>query len=114
MQLPPALWIADEGDINMAHHVMVGEGVYPQAVIRNIHSDHLEDDLCIDGDIIDFDVPEPILYDLDPKRLDNLKTLYGAEPIPVMHISLLEGAQSRRRGQSSNLRCGDTGPDQRH
>jgi hypothetical protein len=78
----------------MAHYVMVGEGTYPQAVIEHIHREHLENDLWIDGDIIDFDVPEPILYDLDPERLGNLEILYDAEPIPVMHISLLEALKA--------------------
>ena len=74
----------------MPYYVMVGEGVYPVARIKKTHRDHLENDLWIDGNFITFNVPEPILYDLDPKRPGNPKILYDAATIPVMHISLLD------------------------
>jgi hypothetical protein len=74
----------------MSYYVMVGEGVYPIAQIKKTHRDHLENDLWIDGSYIDFEVPEPILYDLDPERPGNLKVLFDAEPIPAMHVSLLD------------------------
>ncbi|MBI3560520.1 MAG: hypothetical protein HY080_02220 [Gammaproteobacteria bacterium] len=47
----------------MAHYVMVGEGVYPSSSIENIYRDHLERKRWINGDIITFTVPTPIVYD---------------------------------------------------
>ncbi|MBI3560819.1 MAG: IS3 family transposase, partial [Gammaproteobacteria bacterium] len=89
------------GSINMAHYVMVGEGDYPAAYIKKTHREHLENDLWITGDILTFKVPVPILYDLklteifDPDTDSYVyegapKTLYDANPIPCMHISLLD------------------------
>jgi hypothetical protein len=74
----------------VAHYIINCEGVYPVAYIKKTHREHLERDSWINGDIITFPVPEPILYDLDPKRPGKPKVLYDATPIPLMHITLLE------------------------
>lgn len=81
----------------MTHYVMVGEGVYPIVPIKDYESDHLERDSWMNGDIINFKVPEPIRYELEgdvDNELDDSipgpKILYDELPIPVMHISLLD------------------------
>lgn len=85
----------------MAHYVMVGEGDYPSAYIKKTYRDHLERKRWINGDIITFNVPTPILYDLklteifDPDTDTYVyegtpKTLYDANPIPCMHTALLD------------------------
>lgn len=85
----------------MAHYVMVGEGDYPAAYIEKIYDEDIQDDLWITGDIITFNVPTPILYDLklteifDPDTDSYIyegtpKTFYDAEPIPCMHTALLD------------------------
>ena len=74
----------------MSYYVMVGEGVYPVARIEDIHDEDLEDDLWMHGGIVTCEVPEPILYDLDPRFPGNPKVLYDAPSIPIMHVSLLD------------------------
>jgi len=79
------------------HYVIADEGVYPIVPIKKIHREHLERQQWITGDILNFTVPEPILYDLNTDIDNDLddsipgpKILYTSSPIPVMHLSLLD------------------------
>ncbi len=85
----------------MAHYVMVGDGIYPSRDIKKSHREHLERDSWMNGDIIDFEVPEPILYDLeeldDDPDYDGIpepEVLYDELPVPVMHISVLDAIKA--------------------
>lgn len=81
----------------MAHFVMVGEGKYPIAAVKKTHREHLQWDDWLDGAYIDFDVPEPIVYDLEEDEYDeipNVPNLDDSLPIPFMHNSLYEALQA--------------------
>jgi hypothetical protein len=70
----------------MPYFVMVGEGVHPVAPIRTTRDrKKLKKPRWIDGAALDFDVPEPIVCELDPKYPGAPKAFYGAEPIPLMN-----------------------------
>jgi hypothetical protein len=80
----------------MAYYVMVGEGIYPIAAIEDCHSDHLEVDSWMRGELLTMTVPEPIVYDLadDTKyeydQIPNIRTLSKGLPIPFMRNDLYE------------------------
>jgi len=74
----------------MAHYVMIGEGVHPAARIKRCHREQLERSRWINGQLIDFEVPEPVLYDLDPLYPGEPKMLYHHLPVPVMHVSVYQ------------------------
>ena len=72
---------------------MVGRSVYPSVSVDNIYREHLPKRTWIDGQHIDFDVPQPIEYDLDEDEHDtipNVKILDDALPIPYMHNSIMD------------------------
>lgn len=77
----------------MAYYVMVGESVYPAASVAKTHREHLPRPTWINGQYIDFEVPQPIVYDLKIDEYDtipNVKVLGDAQPIPYIHNSLME------------------------
>ncbi len=75
----------------MAHFVMDGEGVHPVAPIRSTRGrKSFKKSLWIDGAPVGFDVPQPIVFELDPDSPGNPKVLYSDEPVPAMRLDLLE------------------------
>ena len=77
----------------MAHYVMVGEGIYPIAVVERTHRQHLKKKSWMDGTKLNGDVPEPIVYDLKEDDYDetpNIRNLSKGSPIPYMHNDLYE------------------------
>lgn len=77
----------------MAYYVMVGESVYPAASVAKTHREHLPRPTWINGQFIDFEVPQPIVYDLKIDEYDtipNVKVLGDASPVPYMHNSIME------------------------
>ncbi len=75
----------------MAHFVMVGEGVHPTAAIRSTRGrKSFKKMRWIDGAPVGFDVPQPIVYELDPLYSGNPQALYDAQPVPVMRLDLLD------------------------
>jgi hypothetical protein len=67
---------------------MVGEGVYPVAPIEKAPS--LPGGAWRTGTKLTISVPQPLLYELDSKRLGELKALYYEESIPIMRDDLVE------------------------
>ena len=77
----------------MVHYVIDGEGVYPIADIEKIHRSHLEVDNWMSGTELRFDVPTPIIYELEEDEYDeppNIPPFDDSLPIPYMHNDLYE------------------------
>jgi hypothetical protein len=77
----------------MTYYVMVGKSVYPSVSVVKTHRQHLPRPTWINGQYIDFEVPQPIEYDLDEdehETIPNVKILDDALPIPYMHNSIME------------------------
>ncbi|MEY4591069.1 MAG: hypothetical protein RL497_3145 [Pseudomonadota bacterium] len=77
----------------MAYYVMVGKSVYPAVFVENLYREHLPRPTWINGQFIDFEIPQPIVYDLDIDEHDtipNVKILDDTLPIPYMHDSIVE------------------------
>ena len=77
----------------MAHHVMVGEGIYPIAAIEDYHDENIEIDNWMLGSKLTIEVPEPIVYDMEEDEYDeipNVRTLSKGLPIPFMHNELYD------------------------
>lgn len=74
---------------------MVSKAIYPGASIRKSYRDHLQRDSWMSGKYNDFDVPQPIVYELEEDEYEmdepaNIRVMNEALPVPVMHNSLCE------------------------
>jgi hypothetical protein len=75
----------------MPHYVMVGEGVHPAAAIRLTRGrKSLPKPRWIDGQRLGFEVPVPIVVELDPDYPGTPKALYGTHPVPVMSDDVVD------------------------
>ena len=74
---------------------MDGEGVHPVAVIAATRNrQNFKKRRWIDGNKLDFEVTERVIYDLDPRVPGTPKDLYQSQPIPAMSDRLVEALQA--------------------
>jgi hypothetical protein len=79
----------------MTYYVMVSKAIYPGRYITKTYRDHLQYDNWMVGKFIDFEVPQPIVYELDDDEYEmeeqtHIRTMTSSIPVPVMHNSLCE------------------------
>jgi hypothetical protein len=79
----------------MTYYVMVSKSIHPGAVIQKCYRDHLQNNNWMGGEYNDFDVPQPVVYELKDDRYEmeeppNIRVMSDSLPVPVMHNSLCE------------------------
>lgn len=79
----------------MNYYIMVAEGDYPIAVIEKTHKEHLPKKKWMDGNKLDFEIGEPIIYDLEDDEdeydeVPNIEALGDHLPIPFICTDLHE------------------------